>query len=145
MIVLMMQLGKMFQTYMAHHQLEFQRIHIFMCIIKYSLFSYKNKGVKYKCNVLYLTIIIMAKYYLVSAACLPYIILHGTYLTLIHMPQHLYKILHEVDKSNESIQNFPLIFIEQKRKKVQKTKIWCEFFQTGFHSCDRWQYSGSLL
>jgi hypothetical protein len=71
-------------------------------------------------------------------------ILRVTYRTLIQMPQHLYKILHKVGKSNEGIQKIPLIFIGQKMK-VQNTKIWCEFFQTGFHSYDRWQYSGSLL
>jgi heme/copper-type cytochrome/quinol oxidase subunit 4 len=60
----------------------------------------------------------MAKYYLVSAACLPYIILHVTYLTLIQMPQHLYKILHGVDKSNEGIQKFPLVFIETPKKET---------------------------
>ena len=38
-----------------------------------------------------------------------------TYLTLIQMPQHLYKIVHEVVKSNEGIQNFPLVFIKQNR------------------------------
>jgi len=47
-------------------------------------------------------------------------------------------------KSNEGIQKFPFVFMGQKVK-VQNTKIWFEFFQTGFLSCDRWQYSGSLL
>ena len=34
------------------------------------------------------------------------------------MPRHLYKILHEVDKSNEGIQNFPLIFTGKKKMLV---------------------------
>jgi hypothetical protein len=76
---------------------------------------YKNYEAKYSCNVLHFTIIIMAIYYLVSAACLSYIILRVTRLTLIRMPQHLYKILHELDKSSDGIQKFPLFFIEQKK------------------------------